>query len=80
MIIKIITIFHSYDEEELHNEDFGGDYGAVEVYMNDKLVKSYGDYYHDKGDIAADAFIEGYLYCSGDKNTKIIRENEARMY
>jgi hypothetical protein len=41
--------------------DFGGDYCGVEVVFDGKVVETYGDYYHDKGDAKAEAFIAGFF-------------------
>jgi hypothetical protein len=45
-----------------NEEDFGTDEIGVNVIIDDKIVASYGDYYHDKGSIKAVAFIEGYCF------------------
>jgi hypothetical protein len=41
-----------------------GDYLNVTVEMNGKVLKEYGDEYHDKGRHKALAFAEGYKYYS----------------
>ena len=39
-----------------------GDYTAVEVWLDGKLVRTFGDFYHDKGRERAEAFVEGLRY------------------
>ena len=53
-MIEIIT---HYCKDE---PDCDGDYTSVEVRSAGKEVASFGDYYHDKGDIAASAFVLGW--------------------
>ena len=73
MEIKIIEIFRYYEGDEV--PDCGGDYDEVDVVINGENVISYGDYYHDKGDVAADAFVAGYLHALNKKcKVKYIRE------
>lgn len=78
MKIKIIQIFGYYDEED-YDGDCGGDYSEVEVLIDDVVVVTYGDYYHDKGDVAADAFVAGYLFAL-DVTYEIEYVNEARKF
>jgi hypothetical protein len=54
--IKIITHFAKDDPR------FLTDYIDVEVFINGKLVRSYSDYYHDKGDEKAEAFVDGVVF------------------
>lgn len=60
MKIEIRTRYGSDDPE------FKYDYYAVDIYINDQLIKSYGDDYHDKGYEKAcgwlDGFIAGHAY------------------
>jgi hypothetical protein len=52
-----ITILTHFDVED---EECGGDYFDVEVLdSNRKVLASYGDYYHDKGEDKAEGFVEG---------------------
>lgn len=55
MEIKIITHFPTDDE------DCNGDYYDVEVQIDGKVVASFGDYYHDKGQDKAEAWKDGYI-------------------
>ena len=77
MAIEIVTNYEFYeDSAENVSEDslFGGDYSSVDVIIDGEVVKSYGDYYHDKGDIAAEAFVAGYISASGHKS--VVRKNK----
>jgi hypothetical protein len=38
------------------------DYCSVELFVDDNLVKTYGDAYHDDGRIKARAFAEGIVF------------------
>lgn len=62
--IKIITHYLVDDPE------FEGDYTQIEIFMNmglgHKLVKTYGDYYHDKGDEKAAGFMDGISALTDD--------------
>lgn len=51
--IKIIT---HYAEDDPSCEN---DYYQIEIFVNDKLVKTYGDQYHDKGREKAQGFMDG---------------------
>jgi hypothetical protein len=56
MKIKIVTHFPSDDP------DCMGDYDHVTVEKLEKkseVIAWFGDYYHDKGDVAAKAFVQG---------------------
>ena len=59
------------------SEDFGGDYYGIKVLINDELVAEYGDWYHDKGDVMADGFIEGYCHAKGIENVPVKYEDIA---
>ena len=55
-----------------------GDYCSVDVIHDiEGIIASYGDHYHDKGKIAAKAFVDGLLYGEWDEEFTIIRENVA---
>ena len=43
------------------DEDCGGDYYNVELLINDVSMCMYGDYYHEKGEVAVEAWAEGYI-------------------
>lgn len=68
MKIKIVTKYCNDDTE------FMSDYLGVDVYVDDPLVRSYGDYYHDKGDIRAESFVEGLTYGMSKKMYTILHE------
>ena len=38
------------------------DYTRVEVIIDGDIVRNYGDAYHDRGAIRADAFVEGFKF------------------
>ena len=58
------------------DEDFGGDYASVSIFVNGKEVITYGDHYHEKGRERAEAFIEGLEYAL-DVKAKITQEKIA---
>jgi major membrane immunogen (membrane-anchored lipoprotein) len=76
--ITVTTWFGYYDEED-KDEDFGGDCQGVDIYIDGKLVKSYGDYYHDKGEEKAEGFIDGVAYILGRNRIKVSYSNEHRQ-
>lgn len=51
--IKIVT---HYDRDDI---DCSGDYASIDIYLNGTKIKSYGDYYHDKGSEKVDGFLDG---------------------
>ena len=54
--IKIIEHFDVSDPK------FSGDYREIEILINEKQVALFGDYYHDKGQERAEAFIKGLKF------------------
>lgn len=56
MKIEIIEHYEKNDNQ------FWGDYLSVEVRINGKRVRHYGDYYHDKGNVRAEAFVDGIAH------------------
>ncbi|AGO47928.1 hypothetical protein Phi40:1_gp063 [Cellulophaga phage phi40:1] len=84
--IRIDTVFYDYEGQDLGDEEvresiLGGDYGAVSVYVNDVLASSYGDYYHEKGDVAADAFASGLLFAlNAPEDFEILYTNSIEVY
>lgn len=54
-----IVITKHYAEDD---EGFFGDYEYVTVRIGPKIVVSFGDYYHDKGEERAEAFVKGFLW------------------
>lgn len=71
MKIGLISIHFQRDDK-----DCDGDYYDVEVFIDGKLVKKYGDYYHDKGEIRAEEFLNGVKHVVGP-SFKILRESIA---
>jgi hypothetical protein len=59
MKAKIVTHYEKSDKK------FMGDYSDIELFIDDKLVKTFGDYYHDKGSEKVEAFIEGVEWATG---------------
>lgn len=57
MKIEIVTNYCSDDPK------FSGDFCEVDIYIDEQLVISYGDYYHDKGWEKVEGFLDavGYL-------------------
>jgi len=54
-VVKILTHY------PVDDPDCTGDYCSVDVLVDGELVRQYGDWYHDKGDVQARAFVEGFL-------------------
>ena len=52
MNIKVVTHYSKNDSE------CRGDYYLVTIEKNGKVIQSYGDYYHDKGHLKAEAFLD----------------------
>ncbi len=53
-----------------------GDYNDVELFIDGNLVEAFGDHYHDKGSIKAEAFLEGAEWAIGKEFT-VVREKVA---
>lgn len=70
---KLKIVLH-YD---IGNDEFDGDYSAVSVYFGSKLLKRYGDYYHDKGEERAESFCEGYALAKNLDFDTTIRDAKA---
>lgn len=49
----------------IDDTDFSGDYYDIELFIEGNLVKKFGDYYHDKGHVKVEAFLEGVAFASG---------------
>lgn len=56
MNIKVVTHYSKNDSE------CRGDYYLVTIEKNGKVIQSYGDYYHDKGHLKAEAFLDAMRY------------------
>ena len=69
--IKVVT---HYDIEDT---DCGGDYHDVEVLVADELVAQYGDYYHDKGEEKAEAFVDGFRAATPEADYDVTWPNVA---
>lgn len=63
MKVKIVTHYQIEDTE------CNGDYYDIELFIDGKLVKEFGDYYHEKGDVKVEAFLEGIKYATKKKMT-----------
>jgi hypothetical protein len=57
-MMKIEIVTH-YDKDD---PEYGGDYHNVEVFVGGVIAGEWGDYYHDKGDLCAEAFVAGIKY------------------
>ena len=66
-----VEIIGLYNKE--YHDDVDGDYDAISVIINGEKVAQYYDYYHDKGDLKAEAFIQGWFKALGQKCPKIKR-------
>jgi hypothetical protein len=66
--IKIVTEYCKCDT------DFSSDYLGVSLYIDEKLIRSYGDYYHEKGDIRADAFVDAIEFLKGKDLVSVEKE------
>ena len=66
-------LFHySTDDPEFQNE-----YHSVEIFVDGKKVREYGDWYHDKGKEKASAFLEGFELGQRMPFEKIFKEEVA---
>lgn len=70
--MKIKKVIH-YAE---HDTDFCKDFYSIELFINGELIKHYGDWYHDKGQIKCEEFIKGIKFAS-DKEVEVITEQVA---
>ena len=52
MTIRVLTHYLKSDPQ------FQGDYVSVEIFANGLKLKSYGDYYHDKGTEKVAGFLD----------------------
>ena len=69
-----ITIKKHFAEEDT---ECISDYIDIEVFVDDELVYTAGDWYHDKGDEKVEGFIEGYIKRSGfNPDTVMIIEED----
>lgn len=63
-IIHITQIIH-YSEDD---KDFGGDYYSIQLKDDtNKVIASFGDWYHDHGMQKVDGFIAGIEYATNKK-------------
>lgn len=55
------------------------DYTDIELFLDDELISTIGDSYHDRGHEWMQGFITGYIQCSGVNpgDVSIERENIA---
>lgn len=70
-MIKLITHYATDDPK------FYSDYIDVEIVIHDKVVFTAGDWYHDKGDILAKGFLEGYKHAMDIMELEVERVNVA---
>lgn len=66
-----VTILTHFSKDDT---DCSGDYYDIEIIINDKVVMTYNDYYHDKGEEKATGFIDGLQYLSNNKYKVEYRE------
>lgn len=52
-----------------------GDYVSVDVVLNNRVVKSYGDHYHDEGSTKAEAFVEGLQFLNQNCGWEVLEED-----
>jgi hypothetical protein len=81
MLVKIITHYEASDK------DCGGEYTEVSIWVDNRLVQQYGDYYHDKGEERAEAFVDGIRHCVDhgydtviDEPLQLIEESRADTF
>lgn len=61
--MKLTQVTH-YSEDDTK---FWGDYYSVELLKDDKVIASYGDHYHEKGEERLQGFIAGIEWATGEK-------------
>lgn len=64
--MKALIVTHFSKEDK----NLNGDYYDIELFIDDQLVKKFGDYYHDKGSEKVEAFIEGIEWATS-KSVKV---------
>ena len=62
MIKEIIVVTHFCSDDP----ECDGDYCQVDLMIDDKMVKSWDDYYHDQGIEKCKSFIEGMEFVQGN--------------
>jgi len=72
--IKVVTHFDPEDE------DCGGDYCGVSVFVNGKCVRQFGDYYHDKGCQKAEAVVDMVKELVDKARVRHVSQNDADCY
>lgn len=67
MKIQIETVYHEDEEHRKNGWDAtDGDYWEINIYVDGKLARTYGDYYHDKGSEKSEAFVDGIAFAIGE--------------
>lgn len=69
--IEILIITHYAKDDP----QFVYDYCDIEIFVDGKLVKEYGDYYHDNGKEKVEGFIDAYKDIYG-KDTIFVLERD----
>ncbi|MFW6282411.1 MAG: hypothetical protein ACOC1O_06485, partial [bacterium] len=49
-----------------HDTEFLEDFYSIDLIKDGKIIGHWGDWYHDKGRIKCDAFVEGIKFCLED--------------
>jgi hypothetical protein len=65
MQIEVRTRY-AFDDPEMTS-----DYYAIEIYVDNKLMRSYGDYYHDKGYDKMQGWLDGFIDGVSLHNTEL---------
>lgn len=60
-----VTFYTAEEEDDTLDSASRRDYSCVALYRGGELFKEFGDWYHDKGDVRCEAFIEGFKVGQG---------------
>ena len=66
--MKVQMVMHFGVEDK----DCGGEYFEVTVVVDDTVVITYGDDYHEKGEDKALGFIDALRHTAGEENVEVL--------
>lgn len=64
-----LQVIEHFDKED---EECGGDYHYVTIELFGSTIKRYEDYYHDKGEEKADAWVDGFAYAQSLYDREVV--------
>ena len=73
MNVDITIVMHYHKEDK----DFMSDCGNVDIIVNGLKAKTYGDWYHDKGEEKAQGFIDAFKFIHGEESVFVTNKKIA---